>query len=225
MISSRLLHGALAIFLFVAWPLVSLAQNHSLKGVVKDQLSNPVQGASVSIKGSDKSMGTTTLEDGSFNLQLPAAVGSIEVTIVGYKNKTVAVKEGSSIVVQLQESTSQLAEVVMIGYGTQKKSNLTGAVASISNKDFKNQPLSNLANSIQGKLSGINVTSPSGTPGAGLLVSIRGAQNPLYVVDGIPMLSESNSSLSTSFNTTGEEVGQGQNISSISDINPDDIES
>ncbi|WP_301922678.1 TonB-dependent receptor [Ferruginibacter sp.] len=225
MISSRLLHGALAIFLFVAWPLFSLAQNHSLKGVVKDQLSNPVQGASVSIKGSDKSMGTTTLEDGSFNLQLPAAVGSIEVTIVGYKNKMVAVKEGSSIVVQLQESTSQLAEVVMIGYGTQKKSNLTGAVASISNKDFKNQPLSNLANSIQGKLSGINVTSPSGTPGAGLLVSIRGAQNPLYVVDGIPMLSESNSSLSTSFNTTGEEVGQGQNISSISDINPDDIES
>ena len=225
MISSRFLHGAVAILLFVALPLVSLAQNHSIKGVVKDQQGNPVQGASVSIKGSDKSIGTTTLADGSFNLQPPAAVSSIEVTIVGYKNKTVEVKEGSSIVVQLQESTSQLAEVVMVGYGTQKKSNLTGAVASIGNKDFKNQPLSNLANSIQGKLSGINVTSPSGTPGAGLLVSIRGAQNPLYVVDGIPMLSESNSSLSTSFNTTGEEVGQGQNISSISDINPGDIES
>ncbi len=225
MISSKLIHGLVAFLIFIVIPFASFAQNYLLKGVVKDMQGNPVQGASVSLKGTNKNIGTTTGADGSFSLQIPASNSSIEISIVGYKSKTVEVKEETTIVVMLQESPSQLGEVVMVGYGTQKKSNLTGAVASIGNKDFKNQPLSNLANSIQGKLSGINVTSPSGTPGAGLLVSIRGAQNPLYVVDGIPMLSESNSSLSTSFNTTGEEVGQGQNLSSISDINPDDIES
>lgn len=225
MSSSKFLQCIVAIFLFIALPFVAFAQSHLLKGVVKDMQGNPVQGASVSVKGKDKNIGTTTLADGSFSLQLPGPNSSVEISIVGYKSKTVEVKGETNIVALLQESPSQLGEVVMVGYGTQKKSNLTGAVASIGNKDFKNQPLSNLANSIQGKLSGINVTSPSGTPGAGLLVSIRGAQNPLYVVDGIPMLSESNSTLSTSFNTTGEEVGQGQNLSSISDINPDDIES
>jgi len=69
------------------------------------------------------------------------------------------------------------------------------------------------------------VTQPSGTPGAGLLVSIRGSQNPLYVVDGVPMLSENNSSLGTSYNIAGSSVGSGQSVSSISDLNPDDIES
>ncbi|MFM8347332.1 MAG: TonB-dependent receptor plug domain-containing protein, partial [Bacteroidota bacterium] len=72
---------------------------------------------------------------------------------------------------------------------------------------------------------GVNITNASGTPGAGLLVSIRGASNPLYVVDGVPMLSESNSSIATSFDTEGNVVGSGQNISSIADINPNDIES
>lgn len=209
----------LAILLF---PAVMKAQNTTIKGSVKDAQGNPVQGVSVNVKG--KQTGASTTTDGSFSIEAPAN-STLEFSSVGFKTKTVTVKAGETISVVLQESASQLADVVVVGYGTQKKSNLTGAVASINNKDFKNQPVTNLASSIQGKLSGINVTSPSGTPGAGLLVSIRGAQNPLYVVDGIPMLSESNSSLSTSFDLSGETVGQGQNISSISDINPDDIES
>ncbi len=225
MIPQKQLHCAASIFFFLVLPFLSLAQSFKVKGIVKDQLGNPLQGVSVGIKGDSKSIGTTTTVDGVFSLLLPDANSSIEFSIVGYKPKHFDVKGQSNVIIVLQESASQLADVVVVGYGTQKKSNLTGAVASIGNKDFKNQPVTNLASSIQGKLSGINVTSPSGTPGAGLLVSIRGAQNPLYVVDGIPMISESNSSLSTSFNTTGEEVGQGQNISSISDINPDDIES
>ena len=209
--------------LLIAVPFYSFSQIQILKGIVQDIQGNFLQGASVSVQG--KNIGTSTLANGSFSLQIPSANAKIEISIVGFKNKIVELKGQTAVVVIMQETTSQLGDVVVVGYGTQKKSNLTGAVASIGNKDFKNQPLSNLANSIQGKLSGINVTSPSGTPGAGLLVSIRGAQNPLYVVDGIPMLSESNSALSTSFNTSGEDVGQGQNLSSISDINPDDIES
>ena len=209
-----------ALLLSVFFPAALHAQSITVKGTVKDANGNPLQGISINVKG--KSSGTSTATDGSFSLSADAG-SMLEFSSVGYKTKTEKAAENISII--LQETASQMADVVVVGYGTQKKSNLTGAVASIGNKDFKQQPVTNLASSIQGKLSGINVTSPSGTPGAGLLVSIRGAQNPLYVVDGIPMLSESNSALSTSFNTTGEEVGQGQNISSISDINPDDIES
>ncbi len=215
----------LIIFLFS--PAILNAQNYTVmvtvKGIVKDASGNGIAAATVNVKG--KVSAVATAADGSFTLPVPAPKCIIEFSSVGFKNKSVEINGEENIVVVLQESSSQLGEVIVTGYGSQKKSNLTGAVASIGNKDFKDQPVSNLANSIQGKLSGINVTSPSGTPGAGLLVSIRGAQNPLYVVDGIPMISESNSSLSTSFNTTGEEVGQGQNISSITDINPNDIES
>ena len=225
MILSKQMQNAAAILFFLVLPFVSFAQNQKLQGIVKDQQGNPLQGVSVSVKGESNSIGAITAADGSFSLLLANANSKLTFSIVGYTQKSVDVKDKTNVIIILQESASQLADVVVVGYGTQKKSNLTGAVASIGNKDFKNQPVTNLASSIQGKLSGINVTSPSGTPGAGLLVSIRGAQNPLYVVDGIPMISESNSSLSTSFNTSGEEVGQGQNISSISDINPDDIES
>ncbi|MEN9570287.1 MAG: hypothetical protein RL172_1518 [Bacteroidota bacterium] len=221
MVQKKLLHLLAIVWVCILLcPVTLLAQNTSISGTVKDALGNPLQGVTVNIKG--KQTATSTAADGVFTIQAPAN-SMLEFSSVGFKSKTLVAAEAGTVV--LQESASQLTDVVVVGYGTQKKSNLTGAVASISNKDFRNQPVSNVANSIQGKLSGINVTSPSGTPGAGLLVSIRGAQNPLYVVDGIPMLSESNSSLSTSFNTTGEEVGLGQNISSISDINPDDIES
>ncbi len=122
-------------------------------------------------------------------------------------------------------TTKQEEEVVIVGYGTQKKSNVTSAVASVKAAEIQDQPVSNLASSLQGKMTGINVSTPSGTPGSGLLVAVRGANNPLYVVDGVPMLSESNSQISTSFDANGNSVGSGQNISSIADINPNDIES
>jgi TonB-dependent starch-binding outer membrane protein SusC len=199
------------------------AQIPQLTGTVRDVEGKPISGASIVVRGMNK--GASSGEDGSFSLTLPSGATQLEISSVGYRSATVSINNQATLSIVLQESKSQLNDVVVIGYGTQKKSNLTGAVSSISSKDFKDQPVTNLASSIQGKVPGINVTSPSGTPGAGLLVSIRGAQNPLYVVDGIPMLSESNSGLSTSFNTNGEEVGKGQNLSSIADINPDDIES
>lgn len=219
----KLLLAAVAGGLLFLLPVILQAQVQTLKGTVRDADGKPVSGASILVKGANK--GVSTAEDGTFSIQVPSPTAALEISSVGFAKKTIVLSGQSTLDIVLQESKSQLNDVVVIGYGTQRKSNLTGAVASINNKDFKDQPVTNLASSIQGKISGINVTSPSGTPGAGLLVSIRGAQNPLYVVDGIPMLSESNSTLSTSFNTNGEEVGKGQNLSSISDINPDDIES
>lgn len=219
----RYLMAFCAIWLCLIGAFPSFAQEHLVKGVIKDALGNPIPGATIQVKGGAK--GTSSGSDGSYSLSLPGINATLIVSYVGFSTMTVEVKGRSVVDVQLTESKTQLSDVMVVGYGTQKKSDVTGAISSIKNKDFADQPVSNVASNIEGKLSGINVTQPSGTPGAGLLVSVRGAQNPLYVVDGVPMLSESNSSLATSYNTSGEVVGAGQNISSISDINPNDIES
>lgn len=199
------------------------AQGTQIKGTVKDVKGAPIAGVSVTIKGTGK--GTTTNADGNFTLSAGADKVTAEFSYVGYKTKTVEISSSQSNEIVLEESSSVLNEIVLTGYLKQKKSDITGAISSVRNKEFKDQPVANLAQSIQGKVAGLNVTTPSGTPGAGLLVSVRGASNPLYVVDGVPMISESNSSLNTSYNTDGEAQGSGQNVSSISDINPDDIES
>jgi len=219
----RLLTFVLSLFLCCVAPRTAVAQTHILKGIVVDSQGEPLPGVSVIIRGTN--LGVTTATDGSFSLTLKGESNALVLSFIGFEKKTVEVKSETTIRITMVESKAELREVVVVGYGSQKKSEVTGAISSIKNKEFKDQPVSNLAASVEGKLSGVNVTQPSGTPGAGLLVSIRGAQNPLYVVDGVPMESESNSSLGTSYNLTGQSVGSGQNISSISDINPDDIES
>jgi TonB-linked SusC/RagA family outer membrane protein len=203
-----------------------MAQNTPtiLKGKVTAKDGSPL--ASVTVQAKGKNDATQTGADGLFQLTVHATSGTLVFSSVGYANKEVAYSpSNTNFSIQLEESVSVLNDVVLTGYIKQKKSDITGAISSIRNKDFKDQPLSNLAQSIEGKVSGLQVTTPSGTPGAGLLVSVRGSNNPLYVVDGIPMLSESNSNLATSYTTDGTVTGQGQNVSSISDINPDDIES
>ena len=175
--AQTLLAGFLAISCCLFCPMVIVAQNLTVKGVVKDAEGKPIAGASVVIKGTSR--GVNSNADGSYTLATNSPNDILEISYVGYKSKTVAVKGRAMIDVELEEVRSQLSDVVVVGYGTQKKSDITGAISSIKNKDFKDQPVSNLAVSIEGKLSGINVSQPSGTPGAGLLVSIRGAQNPL----------------------------------------------
>lgn len=204
-------------------PAMLKAQTFSIKGQVKDKQGVTIPGAAVLQKGTQK--GTSTNLDGEFSLSLSGNNIEILISSIGYQSQTIKITQSTILNIVLEESSSQLNDVIVVGYGTQKKSNITGAISSLVNKDFKDQPVSNIAQSMQGKVAGILVSTPSGTPGGGLLVSVRGSSNPLYVVDGIPMISESNSSLSTSYTTDGTVNGSGQNISSIADINPDDIES
>jgi TonB-linked SusC/RagA family outer membrane protein len=204
---------------------LSIAQTAKItvSGKVTDPADgSPLPGVSIVEKGTTN--GTSTDATGSYILSVPSDATLI-FSFVGYKNQEVAVNNRTVIDVSLETDAQLLEDVVVVGYGTQKKSQITGAIASVDNKEFKDQPVTNLASSIQGRVSGLNVTTPSGTPGAGLLINIRGNNSPLYVVDGIPMISQSNSALSTSFDTEGNVVGNGQNLSSISDINPNDIES
>lgn len=209
--------------ILAALPAGIFAQELSISGYVREAITNdPLPGVTILVKG--KSKGALTDADGKYTVSAQAG-DFLVFQVVGFQQQEIAIDNRTRIDVLLSEASSSLSDVVVVGYGVQKKSQITGSIASISNKDFKDQPVSNLAGSIQGRVSGLNVTTPSGTPGAGLLVNVRGNLNPLYVVDGIPMLSESNSSLSTAFNLQGEPVGSGQTLSSVSDINPNDIES
>ena len=210
--------------LLLMLPLGMMAQTAvPIQGRVTDlNDGSPVPGANILIKGT--SVGTTTDVNGAYSLT--AKPDDILVfSFLGFKSQELSVGTKTRIDVQLASDVSELNEVIVVGYGTQEKKDVTGSIASINNKDFANQPTTNIAGNLQGKLAGVNITQASGTPGASLNVSVRGASNPLYVVDGIPMLSESNSSIQTSTDTQGNVQGSGQQISSISDINPNDIES
>ncbi len=194
----------------------------SVVGVVTDaDTKEPIPFATVLQKGTTK--GAQTDIDGGYTVA--ASPGQVLVfSCIGYNTKEVTVEGSGALDVVLTSISTDMKELIVVGYGLQKKSQVTGAIASIGNKDLKDQPVANLAGAMAGRVSGVNVFTPSGTPGAGLLVSVRGNANPLYVVDGVPLVSESNSALSTAFDLEGTNTGSGQTVSSISDINPNDIE-
>jgi TonB-linked SusC/RagA family outer membrane protein len=202
---------------------VAFSQKIEIQGKITDASDgNPLPGVSIIEKGT--SNGTTSDLDGNYRIAVTSGA-SLAFSFIGYQSQEIIIGNQQIINITLKTDNVTLSDVVIIGYGTIEKRDVTGSIASVNNKDFKDQPTTNVAGNLQGKMAGVNITSASGTPGAGLLVSIRGASNPLYVVDGVPMLSESNSSIATAFDTEGNVVGSGQNISSISDINPNDIES
>jgi TonB-linked SusC/RagA family outer membrane protein len=198
------------------------AQSLEIKGKVTDTNQEPLIGATILVQGTEQ--GTITDINGNFQLKTDPKATLI-ISYTGFSSKIIVVGNQTVWNIMLEPEDLKLDEVVVIGYGSQRKSQITGAISSLKGKDIQDQPVSNLANSMQGRVAGLNVMSASGTPSAGLLVNVRGNNAPLYVVDGIPLLSENNSGLSTSFDLQGQNVGSGQTLSSISDINPNDIES
>lgn len=194
-----------------------------IRGVIKDKVGEGIPYANIQIKNTI--IGAIADVEGNFVINIANYGATLIFSSVGYQTKEVLINDNKALDIMLEDQYSALQDVVVVGYGTLQKSVITGAISSVKNKDFKDQPVTAIGNAIQGKLAGVNVVSPSGTPGAGLLFNIRGSFNPLYVVDGIPLLSESNSGLSTSYDLDGKAVGNGQSVSSIADINPNDIES
>src|SRR5690606_15116629 len=165
-----------------------MAQQRSIKGVVDDG-ARPIGGVSVRVKGTN--IGTSTDQDGRF--QIEAEVGQTLVfTIVGYLSMERLVTSSGDVDVTLNEDLSDIDEVVVVGYGTQKKETVTGAISSIQTKEIKQSPASNLAISLAGKLPGLTVTQSAGEPGReGVNLYLRGlrtlnGQSPLILVDGVP---------------------------------------
>jgi len=171
----------------------------TITGTVTDSDGVLLPGASVMVQGT--SNGTTTDFDGNFSIQAnPGDV--LEVSYVGFETQTITVSQQTKYSIQLAANTSELDEVLVVGYGTQKKSDLTGAVSSVVADEFNKGVVNNPGNLLQGKVSGLNVTNSSGEPGAGQDIIIRGVgtlrsgTSPLYVVDGF-VLDNSGNGLAT----------------------------
>ena len=177
--------------LLIMWGLFlslgAFAQQISIKGHVVDATGEPVIGASV-VEGSTTN-GTITDMDGNFSLKV-SPKSTLTVSFIGYATQTVPVNGKTSLTITLKEDTEVLDEVVVIGYGTMKKSDLTGAISSVSSKDLMKQPSPSLGAALQGRATGLQVIS-SGAPGDNVSMKIRGIgsinnSDPLLVIDGVP---------------------------------------
>ena len=169
----------------------SFAQTKTITGKVTDENGNGFRGVTVNIAKTNKS--TTTLEDGTFQLTGVSETDVLTFTYVGYELQQVPVKAQSVINLTLGQNKKSLDEVVVIGYGTRKKTEVTGAVASISGEDLRTVPTTNLTQALQGRIPGVVASANSFRPGAGSSIRIRGnrslsaSNEPLYVVDGFPV--------------------------------------
>ncbi|MDR1653543.1 MAG: TonB-dependent receptor [Prevotellaceae bacterium] len=160
-----------------------------ISGFVKDSKGEPVAGASVSVKGTTN--GTMSDNDGRFELQAPEN-STVTVSYIGFIPQVFKINEQSYYNISLEENEELLDEVVVVGYGTQRKSDLTGSVALIDTETLNSTPSNDFGSALKGRAAGVQVITPSGKPNAGFAVRVRGASSinagnePLYIVDGIP---------------------------------------
>ena len=188
MLSHRKIKTLLLLFMIM---LVMPAYAQVVTGKVVDAGNKePIIGASIQVVGTNT--GTMSDLDGQFKITVKDKNASLQISYVGYKTIVQPLNGKTSVVISLQESTQELDQVVVIGYGVQKKSDLTGAIASVNTEEIVKLPATNVMHAIQGKAAGVEIVQNSGAPGASSTVRIRGMgtinnSDPLYVVDGIPM--------------------------------------
>jgi TonB-linked SusC/RagA family outer membrane protein len=179
--------SVIACFLLLLLANTTYAQNITVKGTVKDEQNLPIPGVSVLVKGT--SNGVQTDANGNYTISA-SGTGILVFSSIGFVNQEVPINKRTSLDVKLTSSASQLQQVVVVGYGTQRKIDVTGSVASIKGEEISKQASTNALSALQGKVAGVTITN-SGTPGASPQIRIRGVGsvygnvNPLYVVDGV----------------------------------------
>jgi TonB-linked SusC/RagA family outer membrane protein len=212
------------IYTLLLLPLFAFSQGKIVSGVVNDDMGSPLPGATVQAKGSE-SIGSITDFDGKFTIALKAGETKLIISYVGFVSQQIDVKEQNNILVTLDQDVSELEEVVVIGYGTVLKKDLTGSVASVKVSETISRQSTTVDQLLQGRAAGVQVTQNAANPGSGISVRIRGTSSlrgnnePLYVVDGIIISSASEDVVATGGNNTGQEQQNGLN-----GINPRDIE-
>lgn len=194
-------------------------------GTVTDERQTPLPRATVSVKGAK--VATVTDANGRFTINVPANGKTLLVSFIGMQQQEVAIGDKNLIAVSLIPSSSTMSDVVVIGYGTRRRAEVTSSISSINTKDLKDQPVAGIDQAIQGKIAGVTVTNNSGQPGGGVSVRVRGITSvnnnePLYVIDGVPISATDANSIA--FNMLGGGGGQTGN-SVLASINPNDIES
>ncbi len=194
-------------------------QAQTITGNVADDV-GPLSGASVVVKGT--TVGAVADFDGNYTIDVPEGSNTLVFSYVGYSAQEIAIDGRTTINVVMQEDAEALSEVVVVGYGTQRKADLTGAVGSIDAIEIVKQPIVSPDQVLAGTISGVNITNRSGDPGAPISVNIRGVgtlsadANPLYVVDGVPLVGTNNITVNTSSTTDSNPLAS---------INPSDIAS
>tara|TARA_R110002050_G_scaffold54303_4_gene122947 strand:+ start:34779 stop:37805 length:3027 start_codon:yes stop_codon:yes gene_type:complete len=165
----------------------STAQSIDVKGIVNDNTGIPIPGVNVFVKNTSK--GAVTDFDGNFIITNVEIGTTLSFSFIGYITKEVTIKDNTNLTIQLEEDLAQLDEVVVIGYGTQTKKEITGAVSVVSNETIEKLKPTRIEQALQGQVAGVNITTNSGTPGGGSTISIRGVSTngdsrPLILVDG-----------------------------------------
>lgn len=214
-----------ALLLCVLTSVAAVAQDRVITGTVTDDQDAPLAGASVLVKGTKN--GTTTGGDGKFSIDVPEDAEALVVSFIGFQSKEIAITPTTSyLTIALREDQEMLDDVVVIGYGTARRADVTSSIASVTSKELKDLPVSGVDQALQGKVSGVMVNNNGGQPGGGVSVRIRGissinGNDPLYVVDGTPILSNTTSIAHDQLGGMGGQTQQ----SVLATLNPNDIES
>lgn len=199
----------------IAPPLQGSRVKRQVSGKVSDENSQPLPGVSVVLKGTQT--GTTTNAEGNFQLNVEADNAVLVLSFVGYVTKEIPVGSQSTIEVSMAPEDQSLQEVVVVGYGQVKKSDLTGSVSTIPVDEIKKVAVTSMDQALQGRAAGVQITQNSGAPGGATTIRIRGGNSiqgdnePLYVIDGIPFKNDA--------------ANSGSNFNVLSTLNPSDIES
>lgn len=219
----------LLICMLLGWLLPEVVAQRQVTGkVAESETGEGIPGVNVRVKGS--STGVVTDLDGNFRLQVPGPEAVLSFSFIGYLPKEVTVGNQSTINITMAPDVKQLEEVVVVGYGTQRKSDLTGAVASVSGDKLRNTVAANVDQQLQGRVPGVQVTQNSGRPGGAVSIRVRGTSSitgsnePLYVIDGVQI--SGRGAGVAGFDWAGGAGGQQNNTASpLAALDPNDIES
>jgi TonB-linked SusC/RagA family outer membrane protein len=227
MLAKKLLKRVPFTLSFILLSLSLLAQDRTVTGKITDSKSgNPVEGASVIPKGTSK--GTSTNASGDFSISVPGNVNTLVVTSVGFGRQEVSIGSDNTANVLLDAIGQDLNAVVVVGYGTARKKDLTGAVATLQAKDFNQGVVTSPDQLLQNKVAGLEITNNSGQPGVATTIKIRGnnsiraVNNPLYVIDGVPLDGRS-ARPSVNLGANGLGFGTTPDANPLTYINPYDI--
>jgi iron complex outermembrane receptor protein len=222
---SNYLYKIVTLLLFCLIQIAAYSQGKEITGTVTDVYGEPLPGVSIMVQGTTQ--GTITDIGGKFSITT-GDEATLIFSFIGYLSETVAVGEITLIDIVLKEDIMELEEIVVTGYGVTKKSDLTGSMASLKEDDFNQGNVSSPEQLMQGRISGVQITSSSGEPGSGMMVQIRGANSirsntmPLYVIDGVPL----DIANSTPDGATGGGINTaGAATNPLSFLNTDDIAS
>lgn len=206
-----------------------MAQKRTVSGIVTDSKNEPLIGVNVTIKNASTT-GTITDIDGKYSLEIPSGNSVLVFSYIGYSTQEIKVSNRSVVDIVLKDDMQALEEVVVVGYGTMKKSDLTGSVSSITSDNFKLGTDLTPQQLMQGAFSGVNISQNSGKPGGSNTIRVRGgtsitaSNDPLYVIDGVPISTSAGVNQSNIGSSTTDFFDQ-EPINPLSNINPNDIES